>query len=231
MTDLLNMRLSLWDKHLLANDIKPLQYQPGVIIIKTPLVTLFINKEINEGCNKFGSTNVRYTAELLTGVKYYCTRLGEFEQWFDKTFNHLKRDIENSLDKREFATPIISIKHDAKLTGAYAEKISMHEQTIEVLSPDRYEMKPGAKMTIDCPFTLEMSSGVIGVFFPKRRFHENKVEIHAALIHCDFNGRPQLILTNKGSTLWEINKDEAIAQLRFMRMDKININNVFMEDE
>lgn len=227
MSSRLNTRLSLWDRHLLANDIKPLQYLPGLMIIKTPLVTLFINLNINEGCNE----NVRYRVEMLNGQSYNYTRLSEFEQWFDTTFNHLKQDIKRAFDKQTESIPTISIKHDAVLSGEYAEKISKHEQTLEVLSPERYEMKPGAKMTIDCPFTLEMSSGAIGVFFPKRRFHDNKVEIHASLIHSDFNGRPQLILTNKGDGMWEINKDEAIAQIQFMRSGNINMINVFKDVE
>lgn len=231
MTSRLNTRLSLWDRHLLINDIKPLQYLPGLKIIKTPLVTLFINININEGCSKYGNENVRYRAEMLNGVIHHCTRLVEFEQWFAKTFEHLSRDIQNAFDKHNDNMFSIRIKHHAVLSGEYAEKISKHEQTIEVLSPERYEMKPGAKMTIDCPFELEMTPGVIGIFFPKRRFHENKVEIHAALIHSDFNGRPQLILTNKGDKLWEIDKDESIAQIRFIRTADINITNIFTEVE
>lgn len=221
----LNKRLSLWDRHLLVEGVKPITYQPNIVLINSPLVQVLTYLLKPEG------TLGRYHVKMVTGETFEFCRLAKFENWFQEQFKHLNRDIQRAFEKYNTATPTVRILHDALLNGDYGEKISQHEYTIEVLSPERYEMKPGAKMTIDCPFKLEMSPGVVGIFFPKRRFHENKVEIHAALIHSDFNGRPQLILTNKGTGLWEISKDEAIAQIQFLRSGNIELINGFKDVE
>ena len=149
----------------------------------------------------------------------------EFEDMFSKTFNHLRNGIEADYERLVLNSDV-KVHFDKGLAEKHLE-LFKHLNTIEVLSPIRVELKPGATMDIDCPFELELPSDIIGVFFNKKSLREYKFELRSPLLHAEFKGRPKIVITNKGDEVVTINKFEQIAQIQFIKSETINFDDTY----
>lgn len=213
-------RLTLWAKYLQvmnAVGIRPFRYSNTVTITNTPLIKLIIINSSERDPNRIDRIK---TVDALGLERNYNT-MAEFEDAFAKTFNHLRNGIDADFEK--LLTKDVKVKFDVDIAES-ANDVFKHINTIEVLSPERFVLLPGATTDIECPFHIELPDDVIGVFYPKRSLRDFKFELRAPLLHAEFNGRPKIMITNKSDSTIEVNKFDAIAQIQLINTSVLNIN-------
>lgn len=203
-------RLGLWDMYLAVMDkvgIRPFKYGQTLVITNTPLVKLIVvtSSDLPNRIDKVKTVDV-------LGQEVIHKDMREFEQWFQSTFRSSRKAIENDYDALVIETAVSVTYH-----GFIPGEIYKHPNTLEVLSPGRWDLKPGATMNIACPFTLELPQDVIGVFYPKMKLSDKKINVRAPLLHAGFSGIPQLIITNDSDETVEIGQHDAISQIQFVK--------------
>lgn len=219
-------RLSLWSKYLAVMDksgIRPFRYSETVTITNTPLVKLIVVNII--GASQPNNVNQIKTIDALGAERTYKT-MSEFEQAFDRSFNHLRKGIEADFERLVLHSDV-KIHFDTGIIDKHLE-LFKHLNTVEVLCPQRVDLKPGATMDIECPFELEIPSDIIGIFFTKKSLRDDKIKLLVPLLHAEFKGRPKLVITNEKDEVLEINKFDSIAQIQFIKSETINFDDTYV---
>lgn len=219
-------RLSLWAKYVAVmdkNGIRPFRYSETVTITNTPLVKLVVVNIM--GVQQPTNVNQIKTIDAL-GVERAYKTMREFEQAFDRSFNHLRRGIEADFERLVLHSDV-KIHFDAGIIDKHLE-LFKHLNTVEVLCPQRVDLKPGATMDIECPFELDIPSDIIGIFFTKKSLRDDKIKLLVPLLHAEFKGRPKLVITNEKDEVLEINKFDSIAQIQFIKSETINFDDTYV---
>lgn len=104
---------------------------------------------------------------------------------------------------------------------------TIKDNCVELRSPKRYEILPGASVSITANSSVYIPGGVIGEIKPRKRHAlDQKIRIGAELLHENFNGRPIINIVNDGDTLFEIGEGDTIAQLVFVLTAIIEVHDV-----